>query len=320
MNYIILDLEWNQSLTGKEKEHKRLPFEIIEIGAIKCNDKMEKLDFFSQLIRPKVYKVLHYKSKEVTAITNRELQNGKSFQKVFQDFIKWCGEDYMFCTWGNMDLAELQKNVSYYKLPNTFQKPLFYFDIQKIFGLEYEEEQARKSLEYAVDFLKIPVADNFHRAVNDAMYTMEIMKKIPWVKYNNEKSIDYYQVPKNKKEEVYFSNSRYDKFISREFESKEIAMASRDITLTKCRECSRKMRKKIRWFSGNGKQYYCIAFCPDHGMHIGKIRMKKTENDGVFVIRLIKKANEKDCERITVKRQEISRKRRLKRTKKNPEL
>ena len=48
--------------------------------------------------------------------------------------------------------------------------------------------------------------------------------------------------------------------------------------------------------------------------------MKKTENDGVFVIRLIKKANEKDCERITVKRQEISRKRRLKRTKKNPEL
>ena len=30
MNYIVLDLEWNQSPLGKEFENKRLPFEIIE--------------------------------------------------------------------------------------------------------------------------------------------------------------------------------------------------------------------------------------------------------------------------------------------------
>lgn len=33
MNYIVLDLEWNQSDTGKEPEVKALPFEIIDIGA-----------------------------------------------------------------------------------------------------------------------------------------------------------------------------------------------------------------------------------------------------------------------------------------------
>lgn len=317
MNYIVLDLEWNQSLTGKEKEHKMLPFEIIEIGAIKCNEKMEKTDFFSQLIRPNIYKVLHYKSKEVTSITNKELNKGRKFQEVFQEFIKWCGEDYIFCSWGNMDLVELQRNAAYYNLHNVFPKPLFYYDIQKIFGLEYTENQSRKSLEFAVDFLKIPTSKNFHRAVNDAMYTMEIMRKIPWERYENEKSIDYYQVPKNKKEEIYFSNDRYDKFISREFESKEAAMMHRDVTVTKCRECSRNMRKKIRWFSGNSKQYYCLAYCPEHGMHIGKIRMKKTVDDRVFVIRLIKKTDEKGYEKIVEKKREISRKRRLKRTKKN---
>lgn len=37
MNYIILDLEWNQSSSGEEEVVKVLPFEIIEMGAIKLN-------------------------------------------------------------------------------------------------------------------------------------------------------------------------------------------------------------------------------------------------------------------------------------------
>ena len=37
MNYIVLDLEWNQSSSGEEEVVKVLPFEIIEIGAIKLN-------------------------------------------------------------------------------------------------------------------------------------------------------------------------------------------------------------------------------------------------------------------------------------------
>ena len=38
MNYIVLDLEWNQSNTGKEPQVKELPFEIIDIGAVKLDD------------------------------------------------------------------------------------------------------------------------------------------------------------------------------------------------------------------------------------------------------------------------------------------
>ena len=33
MNYIVLDLEWNQSFRGKEYTVLGLPFEIIQIGA-----------------------------------------------------------------------------------------------------------------------------------------------------------------------------------------------------------------------------------------------------------------------------------------------
>ena len=37
MNYIVFDLEWNQSAEGKECSVEHMPFEIIEIGAVKLN-------------------------------------------------------------------------------------------------------------------------------------------------------------------------------------------------------------------------------------------------------------------------------------------
>ena len=33
MDYIVLDLEWNQSPEGKENSVESMPFEIIEVGA-----------------------------------------------------------------------------------------------------------------------------------------------------------------------------------------------------------------------------------------------------------------------------------------------
>ena len=39
MNYIIFDLEWNQCCGGRDMENPRMPFEIIEIGAVKLDKK-----------------------------------------------------------------------------------------------------------------------------------------------------------------------------------------------------------------------------------------------------------------------------------------
>ena len=38
MNYIIFDLEWNQGNAATEATVENLPFEIIEIGAVRLND------------------------------------------------------------------------------------------------------------------------------------------------------------------------------------------------------------------------------------------------------------------------------------------
>ena len=59
MNYIVFDLEWNQNPSGKKTRNDRLPFEIIEIGAVKVNSKKEITDHFHRLIKPQVYKWIH---------------------------------------------------------------------------------------------------------------------------------------------------------------------------------------------------------------------------------------------------------------------
>ncbi len=47
MEYIVMDLEWNQNPYGKSHQHSDLPFEIIEIGAGKVSgDRKEIIDSY----------------------------------------------------------------------------------------------------------------------------------------------------------------------------------------------------------------------------------------------------------------------------------
>ena len=76
MNYIVFDLEWNQSAEGKECSVEHMPFEIIEIGAVKLNSQMKQVSEFHRLVQPKAYKEMHFKISEVTHMDMEELCDG----------------------------------------------------------------------------------------------------------------------------------------------------------------------------------------------------------------------------------------------------
>ena len=100
MNYVVVDFEWNQACYGKGSENRKIPFEIIEIGAVKLDENLKEIDRFSRTIRPKVYKKLHYITRDLTGITQEELCASDPFSYVLVDFMLWCGKDYIFCTGG----------------------------------------------------------------------------------------------------------------------------------------------------------------------------------------------------------------------------
>lgn len=314
MEYIVLDLEWNQCPYGKEKENKKLPFEIIEIGAVKLNSKRECIDKFSMLVKPTVYREFHYYTKNMLHLSMKDLKDQESFPEVMNKFLDWCGEEYIFCTWGSSDLMELQRNMEYHHMEPLSEAPFKYYDIQKIYTMLFEDDKkVRRSLEYAVDRFDILKTAAFHRAKEDAAYTGRIMQHIRLADMEHHYSIDTYHRPKNKKSEVYALFDNYSKYISREFDSKEEAMADREVTSSRCCLCGKNARKKIRWFSGNGKVYLCQAYCEHHGFIRGKIRMKKTEDGRFYVIKTLKLVSEEEAYLVKEKQDEVRKRRREKR-------
>lgn len=309
-NYVVFDLEWNQSPDGKDCSNERIPFEVIEIGAVKLDGQFQILSEFHKLVRPEIYKEMHFKISEVTHMTMEELKGrGEAFPDVMQEFAEWCGKDYIFCTWGSMDLAELQKNIDYYEIPNPFAWPLFYFDVQKLYSLLYGDGKMKSSLDMAVAELNLLEERPFHRALDDAYYTAKVMGAIEFEEIKDYLSLDYYRIPQTREEEIYMEFPSYSKYVSRVFETKEDAIADKAVTDMVCYRCKRMLRKKIRWFSSNQKFYFGLAYCPEHGFLKGKIRMKKTGDGKVFVVKTLKLVGEDGADMIYQKREEIRKRR-----------
>ena len=317
MNYIVVDFEWNQSPYGKQASNKRLPFEIIEIGALKLDEQGNEIDRFNQMVKPKVYRKLHHVTKSLTGISEKELNAGRPFREVLTEFLEWCGKDYMFCTWGNLDLLELQRNLKYFHMEEFLKGPITYHNVQKLFRLFYldEDSNSTASLECAVEYLNLPKNSDFHRAIHDAEYTAAVLVTMDLDEAAKWYTVDYYQNPKRRREELKLIYPTYSKYISKEFINKETAMADREVRTSRCFACGKPALKRIRWFVGKNKAYYCLAECSEHGYLRGKIRIKKTDDDMFYVVKTIRRIDENGAQTIVDMKEEVRKKRLEKRHK-----
>ena len=88
MNYIVLDLEFNQAFpfkSGKKVEpNPECPFEIIQIGAVKLNERFEQLDSFNCMISPQIYPRLHPFVEKITGIRPKMLTGQPHFPEAYQ--------------------------------------------------------------------------------------------------------------------------------------------------------------------------------------------------------------------------------------------
>lgn len=302
VNYIVLDLEWNQAADMKTKLENQLIFEIIEIGAVKLNSDKKQIGTFHELIRPQVFHKMNQITGDLIHLEIEDLENCRPFTEVVRSFFDWCGDNYIFCTWGNLDLLELQRNMDYYNLEPISDRPVKYYDIQKLFSIAYEDRKSRRTLEYAVDFLEIEKDIAFHRADSDAYYTAKVLAKFnnPSVFHNY--SYDTYRIPKSREDEIHVIFDDYSKYISHGFSDKITAMEDKEVTSTRCFLCGAQTRRKIPWFSANGKHYYTVVYCERHGYIKGKIRMRKSVDNEVYVVKTMKQIDEETVKDIANKK------------------
>lgn len=312
MNYIVFDLEWNQGNT--QTTVPAIPFEILEIGAVKLNEQFEEVDTFQILVCPKIYKVMNYQTHKVVPLDIAQLEkSGVDFEVAVRRFLDWCGTSYRFCTWSNMDLMELQRNMDYYNIPVPFKTPVFYYDIQKCYGIQMAGTKGLTALEEAAFELGIPPSGQFHRALGDAKYTAKIMKRLDERLLKQNISVDCYYHPKSKDEQIDVKYPGRHLFISREFPDKEVLMKDKEIRSTYCCKCGKSVKRKVRWYSSNNNVYFCLVHCQEHGAIVGRIRLHKTEEHRFYAEKVLKLASKEEAQRVVERRDEIRKRRREKR-------
>mgnify|MGYP000503095847 CR=1 FL=1 len=60
-------------------------------------------------------KPAHHITEKLIGIHMKDLSGCRTFDVVMKDFLAWCGEDFMFGTWGPQDLTELQKKYAVFR-------------------------------------------------------------------------------------------------------------------------------------------------------------------------------------------------------------
>ena len=128
MRYVIMDLEWNGSYCRDLNGYFN---EIIEIGAVKLNDKLEIIDNFHQYIKPIISRKLTNIVKNLTNIQSIDFYNGIPFYLAAEFFEKWIKYDSsIVMTWGTTDLLVMLENCRYFLGTDSIPFLNSYADLQ----------------------------------------------------------------------------------------------------------------------------------------------------------------------------------------------
>lgn len=123
-------------------------------------------------------------------------------------------------------------------------------------------------------------------------------------------SIDCFQNPKTREEEIFLRFETYEKFISREFDTREALMADREVTAVHCFQCHCNVRRVIRWFAdGSGRNHLAVGFCERHGFVKSKIRVREAESGRFYAIRTTRLISAGDVRKIRKKQTNLRLKR-----------
>ncbi len=180
MDYIVIDLEWNNAgFRNKvsQKDYLRMPFEIIEIGAVKLDGNLVEKDRFFAKVKPQLYPKISRHVSMVTKLGQNSLSEGRAFTDVMAEFEEFISPGpAVFCSWSISDPEVLLSNLRYYELVRTL--PFLSLDVQHLYSLLMEDGQ--KSMQRALDFalasLDLPATLPFHTALSDAVYAADIFR------------------------------------------------------------------------------------------------------------------------------------------------
>lgn len=178
MNYVVLDLEFNSTYS---EAHHRFINEIIEIGAVKCDEKFNIINTFSVLIKPSISKKLNPHVTKLTNISVEELKRSHiNFKSAIKSFIEFM-DDSILMTWGTTDILVLRENCALINDMQDIEFAKYYLNLQRYceLALDYHDKSRQMGLSSCAERLNIRFDENvLHRALSDAKLSMLCLKEL----------------------------------------------------------------------------------------------------------------------------------------------
>ena len=179
MNYIVLDMEWNQPGYADAALCRNgvcMKNEIIQIGAVKLDENKQKTGVFECIIKPVSLTSMNRMIKQLTGITDEMIDKGESFENAINRFRDFCGEDFVMLIWGYDDIRILRSNLLFHGLDSSWL-PANY-NLQMIFASQAGLERRQYSLSFALEHLEILIDERLHDARVDAEYTAMVCERL----------------------------------------------------------------------------------------------------------------------------------------------
>ena len=286
MNYIVLDMEWNQPWPGSPSARKVLPVqikgEIIQIGAVRITEDRQVGDEFQVLIKPKFYRRLNRRVSKLTGIKETQLrEEGVTMEQAMERFRAWCGEDVIFLTWGFDDITILRENLQLYGIDESWVSR--WYNAQMIFNAQTDGSNSQKALKTAMEIFGIEATRPAHDALGDAYHTALICARMDLQKGTEQ----YAQAVKDHVNGFHGAElpGCLDRKVFYDYADKRAALADMAGAENLCPKCGRQMLG-TRWFTQPGRRYMDLATCPKHGKFLIRVRLSAQPDGTVRVSRL----------------------------------
>ena len=296
MNYIVLDMEWNQPWPGSPSAKKVLPVqirgEIIQIGAVRISEDQQVQDEFQALIKPKYYRRLNRRVGKLTGIKESQLRDeGLPMAVAMEQFRAWCGENVIFLTWGFDDITILRENLTLYGIDDSWVNR--WYNAQMIFNAQTDGSNAQKALKTAMEIFGIEATRPAHDALGDAYHTALICARLDLKRG----AAEYEEAVKSHVNG--FHGAELPGCISRkvfyDYADKRAALAAMTGPENQCPICGHQMLGS-RWFAQPGRRYMDLATCPEHGKFLIRVRLSDQPDGTVRVSRLTYEATSEAAE------------------------
>ena len=184
LRYIAVDLEatcWSAQTDPEMSARQAEVSEIIEIGAVGLDARLQRVREFQCFVRPERYPVLSDFCTELTSITQAEVDAAEPFPAAYQAFLAWLGGEtagLRFVSWSRYDHRQLMAQCRAAGLPRPAWEAIDAKEEFTDWCRGHTGKRLRYGLSRALAHLEIPREGTAHRGIDDARSLVRVFQHI----------------------------------------------------------------------------------------------------------------------------------------------